>query len=300
MTEEARRSSERLYAAGRWRHGRGLPPRHELGPLGWTAWRLMRRFAPRREAAWLVDVGGGEGYFAALWPGARRRLVVDVVVAALAVAKERGLGAVAGDARRLPLKEGVADLVLCSDLLEHLAPEDVPPALAELARVTRVGGVALVHTSSYGFYLRRWLRRAPGREPLDADDLKDGHLNRLRPRELEAAVRRAGFKVKRRSYYKHFFQPLTAIASRAVAGGGQAAPTADKAVRLAKPAWRALNNARIALALLDTALFGWWLPGARWYIDWRNDVANDGYFPRYGKRDAGGRFPGCRRAAGTR
>lgn len=259
MGTDSRRTSERLYGAGRWRHDAGRDPRHELGPLGWTVWRAFRCFGPAGDVDSLVDVGGGEGYFAALWPGAGRRVVVDIVPAALAVAKGRGLLAAAADARNLSLRKGIADVALCSDLLEHLPAADIPAALAELARILKPGGVALVHTSVYGWYLRRWLRRAPGREPLDGDDLKDGHLNRLRPGEMEALAAAAGLRPAGRIYYKHLFQPLLALASRAAGGGGTAA--AKKNATLQSPLGRAANGIRIALAQLDVLCFGWWLPG---------------------------------------
>ena len=260
MGSDGRRTSERLYDEGRWRHDADRDPRHELGPLGWTVWRAFLRFGPPGGVGLLTDVGGGEGYFAALWPGAARRVVVDVVPAALAVARSRGLWAIAGDARALPFREGVADLVLCSDLLEHLPATDVPAALAALARVLKPGGVALVHTSVYGFYLRRWFKRAPGRSPLDADDLKDGHLNRFRPGELEALAAAVGLRLERRVYYKHFFQPLTALATRAAAGGN-AGEGERKTATLRSPLGRAANAVRVALAQLDVLVFGWWLPG---------------------------------------
>jgi len=225
-------------------------------------WRTLRRFAGNGEYDTLVDLGGGEGYFASLWPGVRRKLVVDAVTPALAVARNRGLLAVAGDVRRLPLRDGRAELVVSSDVLEHLTAADIPAALAEMARVLAPGGVALLHTSCYGLYLRRWLRRAPGSEPLDADDLKDGHRSRLTPAAFERALAAAGFKVKRRRYYKHLFHPLAALAAGAArprAGGADGAH--DKRNVLQSPIMRGLNNVRAALARLDMLAFGWWLPG---------------------------------------
>lgn len=44
-------------------------------------------------------------------------------------------GVTVGDAGMLPLPDGVADVVLCIEVLEHLP--SVPPAVRELARITR-------------------------------------------------------------------------------------------------------------------------------------------------------------------
>lgn len=44
-------------------------------------------------------------------------------------------GVTVGDAGMLPLPDGIADVVLCIEVLEHLPT--VPPAVSELARITR-------------------------------------------------------------------------------------------------------------------------------------------------------------------
>jgi len=245
-----------LYAAGRWRTGGALPPRHALGPLGWLVWRTFRRFAGRREYERLVDLGGGEGYFATLFGRARYKAVVDAVAPALAVAKGRGLAVVQGDVRRVPLAAGACDLVFLSDVLEHVPPAKVGVVLQEAARVMKEGGVLLVNTSCYGLYLRRWLRRAPGGGRLDQDDVKDGHRSRLTRLELEAAIKASGLKINKRLYYKHLFQPLTALTARALSGrGGDGAATAKEKTLAGGPG-RALNAVRIFVAGWDALFFG--------------------------------------------
>ncbi len=220
-------------------------------------WRAFRRFAGRREYQRLVDLGGGEGYFAALFGGARYKVGVDAVAPALAVAKSRGLAVVQGDVRRVPLVDGGCDLIFLSDVLEHVPPPDVGVVLQEAARVMKAGGALLVNTSCYGLYLRRWLRRAPGGGRLDLDDVDDGHLSRLTRLELEAAIKAAGLKIKKRLYFKHLFQPLTALPVRALVGrGGET----TKEKTLAGGFGRALNAVRIFGAGWDGLLFGW-IPG---------------------------------------
>lgn len=223
-------------------------------------WRTFRRFAGRREYQRLVDLGGGEGYFAALFGGARYKVVVDAVAPALAVAKSRGLAVVQGDVRRVPLVDGGCDLMFLSDVLEHVPPSDVGVVLQEAARVMKAGGALLVNTSCYGLYLRRWLRRAPGGGRLDLDDVKDGHLSRLTRLELEAAIKAAGLKIKKRCYYKHLFQPLTSLPARALSGRGDGGAATVKEKTLAGGLGRALNAVRIFVAGWDASFFGW-IPG---------------------------------------
>ncbi len=221
-------------------------------------WRAFRRFAGGREYDRLVDLGGGEGYFAALFGRARYKVIVDAVAPALVVAKGRGLAVVQGDVRRVPLAAGACDLVFLSDVLEHVPPAEVGVVLREAARVMKEGGALLVNTSCYGVYLRRWLRRAPGGGRLDRDDVDDGHLSRLTRPELEAAIKAASLKIKKRLYFKHLFQPLTSLPARALSGRGDGETTKEKT--LAGGFGRALNAVRIFVAGWDASFFGW-IPG---------------------------------------
>lgn len=245
-----------MYAAGRWRTGGPLAPKHALGPLGWLVWRTFCRFAGRRAYRRLADLGSGEGYFAALFDRARYKVVVDAVAPALAVAQGRGLAAVQGDVRRVPLADGSCELLFLSDVLEHVPPAEVGVVLQEAARVLEPGGALLVNTSCYGLYLRRWLRRAPGGGRLDRDDVKDGHLSRLTRRELEAAIKAAGLKIVKRLYFKHLFQPLTALPARALAGRGDGGAARAKEKTLGGGLGRALNALRIFVAGWDALFFG--------------------------------------------
>lgn len=85
----------------------------------------------------VLDVGCGTGelsrVLAAETPG--EVIGVDAATDLLSVANEQaGLRAVAGDATRLPFRDGVADLVVCQALLINLP--DPAAAVRELARVS--------------------------------------------------------------------------------------------------------------------------------------------------------------------
>ena len=108
--------------------------------------RLLDRWTGRLRAVigpvtgTVLDIGVGEG------------LCLERVLAGAGVAPEqvagveyrfdkarvagrlRGVDVVVGDAGMVPFPDGVADLVLCIEVLEHLPT--VGPAIAELARVT--------------------------------------------------------------------------------------------------------------------------------------------------------------------
>jgi SAM-dependent methyltransferase len=107
--------------------------------------RLVDRWLRRLEATVgdasgvAVDVGVGEGYVAARLASTRVVPVgIDYRLDKLAVARTRchALRGIRGDAGMLPVRDASADLVVCTEVLEHLTrPED---AVTELARITRV------------------------------------------------------------------------------------------------------------------------------------------------------------------
>lgn len=94
-----------------------------------------------REISRALDVGGGPGR-------AIRRLdipdpiVVDAAWGMLEQARSHGLGTVAGDATRLPVKSESVDAVLIVDALHHMSPAE--SVVSEAARVLRPGGVLVI------------------------------------------------------------------------------------------------------------------------------------------------------------
>ncbi len=93
---------------------------------------------------------------------------IDLSPDAVSLARAHGTEAYEGDARYLPLPPSEYDLALALDVLEHI--EDDARAAAEIARVLRPGGVALVsvpcdmtlwsaHDVAVG-RVRRYTRRA--------------------------------------------------------------------------------------------------------------------------------------------
>jgi demethylmenaquinone methyltransferase/2-methoxy-6-polyprenyl-1,4-benzoquinol methylase len=90
----------------------------------------------------LLDVGGGSGRASAALTGPDST-VVDVSLGMLRRARNaRGLSALAGDAGRLPFRDGSVDAVLVVDAFHHLP--DQRAALSEAARVIAPGGVLVV------------------------------------------------------------------------------------------------------------------------------------------------------------
>ncbi|WP_089695720.1 class I SAM-dependent methyltransferase [Halogranum gelatinilyticum] len=91
----------------------------------------------------VLDVGGGSGRAAVAMDAPDRQVtVVDVSRGMLARARERGLGCVRGDARRLPVADEAVDAVTVVDALHHMPEQRT--VLADAERVLKPGGVLVV------------------------------------------------------------------------------------------------------------------------------------------------------------
>jgi SAM-dependent methyltransferase len=111
---------------------------------------------------------------------------IDYETAPLSYCRERGIRrAAAADVGRLPFRDGEFDLVIATDLLEHL--EDDAAAVHELARVVRPGGWVIVS--------------APAMRHLwSGHDVALGHYRRYSRAELRRMLRGAGLAVERSTY----------------------------------------------------------------------------------------------------
>jgi 2-polyprenyl-3-methyl-5-hydroxy-6-metoxy-1,4-benzoquinol methylase len=94
--------------------------------------------------AFLLDVGTGLGDIplAAARDARSRGVTLEIIgldrsETLLRIAQPRIAGAIAGDATRLPVADGSADLVTCSQLLHHFVERDVIGVITELHRVSR-------------------------------------------------------------------------------------------------------------------------------------------------------------------
>lgn len=137
----------------------------------------------------IVDVGCGTGdftrYIASLTQGKHRIIGVDLRANSLRSAekqtKKEGMSGVSfrkGDAYKIPVKDGWADLVCCRTLLMHLT--DPLKAVREMSRVVRKGGsvAAFEPGSFHSSYI-------PNNEKLSriADKLQLSYIDGVRKRE---------------------------------------------------------------------------------------------------------------------
>jgi len=181
MSLQARASLDRLH--GLWNHDRYLP----LSPYHHYRKRLILRLLDGVKAknSTALDVGCGIGEI--VLELAKRGfgcVGLDLSESALRTAKlkARAQDFLLCDARFLPVRSGSCNLVVCSELLEHIREES--DVLSEIARVLPLGGKSILTVPHWDRY---WTR----------EDEADGHLRRYSKPQFLSTIERAGFTAEK-------------------------------------------------------------------------------------------------------
>ncbi|WP_290633149.1 class I SAM-dependent methyltransferase [Aquisalimonas sp.] len=187
----------------RWRQRfseRGARLDDDAGIAGWTPTGLQARVrqfralweAQQREPGLWLDIGCGAGtYTRLLHAHGHEPVGLDYALPSLKKAAQRGGGSALGwasaDIRRLPLRDGQADGILCFGVMQALS--DPTPALTELFRVLRPGGelwVDALNARCAPTILSEWRRRRR-RQP--------AHLRYDHPQAFRRAAQAAGLEI---------------------------------------------------------------------------------------------------------
>lgn len=149
----------------------------------WYAERraLVRRLIAPLSPGRALDVGcGGGGNTAVLRDLGWRVAGLEYSPVAAPIAAGRGLPVVRGDARRLPFRDRSMDLVMSTDMWEHI--DDDAAVARETVRVLRPGGRALIAVPCS---MKLW----------SGHDVALGHVRRYERGELVALMEGAGLEV---------------------------------------------------------------------------------------------------------
>jgi SAM-dependent methyltransferase len=186
----------------------------------------------------LLDVGCGTGATAAALTEFGTVAGVDFSPLALERCGRRGLtNLMQGQAEALPLRDGCVDVIVATDILEHI--EDDHAALREFHRVLKPGGHAVLSVPAYQML---W----------GEHDLALMHKRRYLAGQLGRLAARVGFRADRLTYALCFLLPvaLARLLKRRTAPGR--VPEAQ--------IWNVpapLNAALIRFQRMETALLRW-------------------------------------------
>ena len=146
----------------------------------------------------ILDVGCGTGGTLSLLERHGRTWAVDASPTAAAFVKQRGFARIAvGSATDLPYDDATFDVVTAFGVIEHVEHDD--RMLAEMLRVTRPGGHALVLTSAH-----RWL--------WSVHDERLHHVRRYQRSELGQRFVRAGWSIEQLTYVNAgLLPPIAAV-----------------------------------------------------------------------------------------
>lgn len=145
----------------------------------------------------IVDVGCGTGATALLLQRHGTVIGVDISPLALSWSRQRGLSnLLLAAAERLPILRDSADVVVATDILEHL--DDDIAVLREFYRILKPGGYVIVTVPAYRIL---WSEH----------DLALMHRRRYVARVLAKRGRLAGFEITHLTYALFFLFPLALV-----------------------------------------------------------------------------------------
>lgn len=182
-------------------------------------YRWATRFASGRR---VLDAGCGMAYGAAMLAEAGAAAVtgVDLAEAVLEAARATvpaGVELLAGDVRELPFEDGVFDLVVCFEVVEHIAEQG--RAFAEFRRVLAPGGVLLASSPNRDVYV-------PG---------NPHHVHELTPAELQETLERHFGAVRLVRQHDFVTSAVLSDAALRAADGAELAAAAVHKVAGCKP-----------------------------------------------------------------
>jgi len=105
----------------------------------------LKRLIPKIKNGRLLDVGCGLGYLTEVLGEEYFKIGLDYDFHSLKLNYNRGMtNMLQSSATELPFKGEIFDVIICSELLEHLPNKMDEKALCEMARVLKPGGILLI------------------------------------------------------------------------------------------------------------------------------------------------------------
>jgi ubiquinone/menaquinone biosynthesis C-methylase UbiE len=161
--------------------------------------KLITDLAIKKESS-ILEIGCSGGALMAelVKMGYTNLTGIDISQSAIDLSRERGMVNVSVmDGANLEFKENSFDLLLASDVLEHIENEEA--ALREWRRVLKPGGIIVIFVPAFNHL---WSQH----------DVVNHHFRRYSMKRLTHVVEHSHFIIKRRSYWNFFlFSPTLLV-----------------------------------------------------------------------------------------
>jgi SAM-dependent methyltransferase len=169
---------------------------------------------PGPPAPRILDYGCGTGGNTSFYAALGSVVGIEPDWSAIRLAHVRG-GAnyCRSEGTRLPFRPGVFDIVVASDVLEHI--EDDEAAVAEIARVIRPGGVLILTVPAH-----QWM--------FSEHDVALHHFRRYSKTSLRMLLEGTGMKIRRLSYWNASLFPLICLLRLMRAGHSRPVARSDR------------------------------------------------------------------------
>jgi ubiquinone/menaquinone biosynthesis C-methylase UbiE len=246
--------------------------------------RMVSRLLGLKRGDSVLDLGSGAGKFATHFASEGASVCgVDMAPFFLKSAID-AVSLVAGDLRRLPLRNGAASRAYSLDVLEHLDEEGVREVLLEARRAVKRDGRIFVYThamessklASFQRGVNTFAKRLGRMGLVDSEKeamRKSDHINAIKSHEhFDEIAKSAGLKVLERVYYNVFAKAVVEDLALKVLeqrnrrkntenatiapGAGKAATTHVVGRRAPSPSARFIARGLTQVLMLDVALFG--------------------------------------------
>lgn len=161
---------------------------------------LSKYFKSNKINPVILDIGSG---ISPITPLPKETLFIELEKKAVEFLNKQGLKAKIGDITKLPINSNSTDVILCSEVLEHVP--NYKKGLKECARVLKKSGILII---TVPIHMKYW----------NTDDEFVGHIRRFNPSEIIKDIKNSGLKIKEvkpiGSRLERFFTHLTVKIAR--------------------------------------------------------------------------------------
>lgn len=199
---------------------------------------LLRKFSKKKKEVILLDIGCGSGANSEIFEEYYLTIGLDISTDALSYCRDKKYNyLVCANGANLPIIDSSIDIVVVSDVLEHL---DDNKALRNISRICKAGSLLIITVPALSFL---WTSR----------DICLGHIRRYSVNALKIKLLENQFKIKKLTYANIFLFPF--LLSKAIVERYLKFIRLDKEKGTVITVPRFLNQLLIGLLSLESILW---------------------------------------------